>query len=549
MKVWHFLTHLSLYLKEVLIGIKFKDKLIRRKDGTHMKISLNWEGKNHSEDLENHVELYDFEIIRKNPLLQNEKTLDGWIRKKDPKKTENWKNQLIWGDNKKIMQYLLTHGFKKKIQLIYIDPPFSTGDDFKIPIMVGNEKYKIQTKSKELKATAYSDKWEGGHPSYLTMIYERLKLMKKLLHKTGLIFVHVDYRAAAHIKLLLDEIFGSEFFVNEVIWCYKRWTAVSKSYQKCHDNIYIYAKSGDYCFNTQYVPYADDEAHFNKKDEKGKFRWQYLNGNKYKVYLKKKGVRMGDWWNIQYLNSMAKERTNYPTQKPEKLLQRIIETGSNKRDIVADFFCGSGTTGAVSERLGRKWILTDQSPLAIQTTRNRLLSIPKYRKKYHQDLKYPILLRNLKYDRSYDKIQFKIKNFEIGKYETPDFENNEVKIETNIINPKKIEIALEEFNFKNTSYFPHKIKDKVSDNRDYIKYWAIEINEKNLNKRDENYKNSPIKNENLPFIVDWCSFRTRNRKMIETSIILDYSKPIENIRIKVVDIWGNIYYESIPLET
>jgi len=211
--------------------------------------------------------------------------------------------------------------------------------------------------------------------SYLQMMYDRLVLMRELLADNGSIYVHLDWRVSHYIKGVIDEIFGKENLVNEIIWCYKRWTAISKSFQKLHDSILLYSRSSDYVFNQLYEKYADAEAHFTEKDEKGWYRWQYLGGRKYKLY-KKEGVRMGDWWDVPYINSMAKERTGFPTQKPEVLLERIIKASSNEGELVADFFCGSGTTGAVAEKLGRRWIMSDLSKFAIHTSRKRLLDIP-----------------------------------------------------------------------------------------------------------------------------------------------------------------------------
>ena len=291
---------------------------------------------------------------------------------------KGWTNKLIWGDNKLILSSLANGPLREEIEnegglkLIYIDPPFAVGADFGFNIEIGNET--AEKKQTVIEEIAYRDTWGKGISSYLTMMYERLKLMYNLLADDGSIYVHVDYRVSAYLKFLLDDIFGTNNFVNEIIWAYKRWTAKSNNFQKLHDDLLFYSKSEKRIFNILLAKYADDEAHFTEKDDKGAFRWQYLNNKKYKLY-KKEGVRMGDWWDLPYLNSMAKERVDYPTQKPEALLERIIKASSNEGDLIADFFCGSGTTAAVAEKLGRKWITTDLGRFAIHTTRKRLIGV------------------------------------------------------------------------------------------------------------------------------------------------------------------------------
>ncbi|MHA1682556.1 MAG: site-specific DNA-methyltransferase [Promethearchaeota archaeon] len=279
----------------------------------------------------------------------------------------NWRNRLIHGDNLVVMHALLDE-FREKINLIYIDPPFATGSDFKYQVQVGrNKKTSGET-------DAYKDTWGRDVDDYLTMIHDRLLLMHELLHPRGCIYVHVDEKVSHYVKILLDEIFGPGNFVNEIVWVYKRWTASAKKFQKLHDNILLYSKSKEYTFNTLLVPYEDDERHYTHEDKNGSFRWQHLNGKKYKLY-KKKGVKMGDWWYVKYLNSMAKERMNYPTQKPESLLKNIMLASSNEGDLVADFFAGSGTALMVAEKLNRRWIGSDVSPLSILTCRKRLLGL------------------------------------------------------------------------------------------------------------------------------------------------------------------------------
>ncbi len=269
---------------------------------------------------------------------------------------KDWKNMLIWGDNKIIMSSLLKD-FAGKINLIYIDPPFFTGANF----------------------TVYRDTWVGGMASYLKYMYERLVLMKELLAENGSIYVHLDWHVAHYVKVMMDEVFGYENFRNEIVWRYRRWPAPSKDFQKMHDIILRYSKSDSWIWNQLYEPKSEstikafgDVKLTTEITERGTIK-------KVRTGEKSQGTNMSDVWEIPMIQGSASmERaitSNYATQKPEALLKRIILASSNEGDIVADFFCGSGTTGAVAEKLGRRWIMSDLSKFAIHTTRKRLMDI------------------------------------------------------------------------------------------------------------------------------------------------------------------------------
>jgi len=282
-------------------------------------------------------------------------------------------NRLIWGDNLLAMQALLAQGYEGKINLIYIDPPFDSKADYSHKIKInGTEMTKEPSVIERL---AYKDTWAGGTDSYLDMLYPRLQLMKRLLAPNGSIYVHLDWHVGHYVKVMMDEVFGRENLINEIIWAYRRWSADSKNYQNSHDNIYWYSKTGSYIWNQQFEPYADEAAHFTEEDDTGRYRWQYLHGKKYKLYMKE-GIRMKDWWDdLPYINAMATERTGYDTQKPETLLERIIKASSNENDLIADFFVGSGTTLAVAEKLNRRWIGCELGKVGIQVTRGRLVTM------------------------------------------------------------------------------------------------------------------------------------------------------------------------------
>jgi len=281
---------------------------------------------------------------------------------------EGWKNKLIWGDNKYIMSSLLPE-FAGKINLIYIDPPFATGADFSINIKVGDLEWTKEPSIIEEKA--YRDTWGKGLDSYLQMMYERLVLMRELLTENGSIYVHLDAHVGHYVKIIMDEIFGKNNFRNEIVWCYEKPRPAEKKFKKNHDTILFYSKNSmDWIFNVQYVPRKGEEE-LTKRIPKIR-----PDGTTWEP--KYEGKISPDWWvDIpSFATAMtAKERTGFETQKPEKLLERVIKASSNEDDLVADFFCGSGTTGAVAEKLGRRWIMADLSKFAIHTARKRLLDI------------------------------------------------------------------------------------------------------------------------------------------------------------------------------
>jgi site-specific DNA-methyltransferase (adenine-specific) len=209
--------------------------------------------------------------------------------------------------------------------------------------------------------------------AYLTMMTMRLMELKRVLKEEGSLYLHCDPTTSHYLKIVLDVIFGKKSFKNEIVWSYKRWTAIANRFQRMHDIIFFYTKGSQYKFTPLLVEYTDNEAHYTEKDKKGEYRWQYLEGKKYKLY-KKEGIRMGDVWEIPYLNPMAKERLGYPTQKPESLLERIINASSKEGDWILDPFCGCGTTVAVAEKLNRRWVGIDITTLAINLVKYRLRS-------------------------------------------------------------------------------------------------------------------------------------------------------------------------------
>ncbi len=337
------------------------------------------------------------------------------------------RNQLIWGDNKYVLAALLPD-FAGKVNLIYIDPPFTTGQDFSFNATVpsyhadGSEEPTVFTKQPSIiEQKAYRDTWGAGDDSYLQVMYERLTLMRELLSDTGTIYVHCDWRKNSALRLILDEVFGSKNFMNEVIW--KRDSAAkgakktSRQWSREGDNILVYRKQEGAFFEQVYITeltntqlreymYEDPDGRKFKKVTLGdyseesirQFRKQNLiyktsSGREYKkYYLDEARFAIGSiWTDIVNLSKGQHEQVGYLTQKPEELLDRIIRASSKEGDIVLDCFAGSGTTAVVAEKLGRRWIACDLSRFAIHTTRKRLLSVPRVK---------PFAVQNLgKYER------------------------------------------------------------------------------------------------------------------------------------------------------
>lgn len=293
---------------------------------------------------------------------------------RDPSKKE-WVNRLVYGDNLLAMQALLigddiTPSLRNSIDLIYIDPPFDSKADYRTNIQLPDAE--IETKPTILEQFAYSDTWKDGTVSYLEMMYPRLCLMKELLSNKGSIYVHIDWHVGHYVKVLMDEIFGRENFRNEIIWHYVSGNSPKRDFAKKHDVIFRYVKNiNSYIFNIQYREKKEGwEKKYDQVDEEGKkFKW--VNGNK--IYPNSSETPIDDTWDIPIVNPQAKENVKYFTQKPEALLERIIKASSNEGSIVADFFCGSGTTASVAEKLGRKWITTDIGKPSTLITRKRMI--------------------------------------------------------------------------------------------------------------------------------------------------------------------------------
>ena len=373
---------------------------------------------------------------------------------------KGWTNKLIWGDNKLVLSSLKNGPLREEIEaqgglkLIYIDPPFDVGADFSMDIEIGDDTF--TKKPNILEEIAYRDTWGHGADSFIAMIYERLVIIRDLMAEEGSIYVHCDWRVNASLRFVLNEVFGEANFVNEIIWRRKQAQAWSSDqFGVTNDTLLFYAKSVDRIF----TPIYSKEDDHTKKYIKERFKFDDGDGRKYmksplvnplvrpnlqyefrgikspktgwlykearmekmyqnnelvmpdkptariyrKIYIDTYPGQMVQnvWVDIPIVNPMADERVDYPTQKPEALLERIIQASSNEGDLVADFFSGSGTTAAVAEKLGRKWIVSDLGKFAIHTTRKRMIGVQRGLKEDGKDYRAFEILNLGKYERQH----------------------------------------------------------------------------------------------------------------------------------------------------
>jgi DNA modification methylase len=421
------------------------------------EVELVWNGK--TSEVCNIV--LPFQVIEQvdEPRSEKDRRLQGTLFDMDARgrQLKGWTNKLIWGDNKLILSSLKNGPLREEIEkqggikLIYIDPPFDVGADFSMDIEIGGDTF--TKKPNILEEIAYRDTWGKGADSFIAMIYERLVLMRDLLAEDGSIYVHCDWRVNSFIRSILDEIYSRSSFRNEVIWQKIRSSkAQSEKYGNVHDSIFFYSKNEKPIFNTQRAPHSQAyiDSHYRYIEEKTSRKYRLDNftqagqGPKRKFgdvelnpppgkhwiwsqeridegmksgmivfskdgmpsvkrYLDEVGGNVIEdiWSDIAPINSMSAERVDYPTQKPEALLDRIIKASSNEGDLVADPFGGSGTTAAVAEKLGRKWIVSDLGKFAIHTTRKRMIGVQRQLKKEGKSFRAFEILNLGKYERQH----------------------------------------------------------------------------------------------------------------------------------------------------
>ena len=369
------------------------------------EVELVWNGK--TNEICNIV--LPFQTIEQVDEPRSEKPSEGNMQlalfDKRGRQLKGWTNKLIWGDNKLVLSSLKNGPLREEIEaqgglkLIYIDPPFDVGADFSMDIEIGEETF---TKDPNiLEEIAYRDTWGKGTDSFVAMIYERISLMHDLLAKDGSIYVHCDWRVTSYIREVLDELFGKENIRNELIWTFTGPGSPSmRQYNRKHNTIYWYSKSKE---NWIFEDNTIRIAHHEKTS--GNFK-PGLEGSGFRAdtYKLPEGKIPESWWGMAVASRFPVDgikRVGYPTEKPWALLERIIEGSSKPGDLVADFFCGSGTTAAVAEKLGRKWITTDLGKFAIHTTRKRMIGVQRQRKADGEDYRAFEILNLGKYERQH----------------------------------------------------------------------------------------------------------------------------------------------------
>lgn len=420
------------------------------------EVELVWNGK--TNDVTNVV--LPFQTIEQVDEPRSEKPVKAQLSLFDidsrGRQLKGWTNKLIWGDNKLILSSLKNGPLRQEIEdqggikLIYIDPPFDVGADFSMNIEVGDEAFSKHPSV--LEELAYRDTWGKGTDSFIAMIYERLSLMRDLLAHDGSIYVHCDYRVNSYMRLVLDELFGKDHFVNEIIWKRKGGSALSNMSRMSinTDTIFLYSKSESPIWNNVYMTPDPDyvDQMFTRTDPDGRkfmlnvtssptyranlmydFKgyktppkgWRYSkvkmeeldrkgllylpedkNRQVYKkIYLDEyKGQLVTNLWtDIRLLKGKNVELLDYPTQKPESLLDRVISISTKEGDLVADFFAGSGTTMSVAEKLGRKWIGSDLGKFSIHTARKRMINVQRELKRAGRDYRAFEILNLGKYER------------------------------------------------------------------------------------------------------------------------------------------------------
>jgi DNA modification methylase len=499
------------------------------------------------------------------------------------------------------------------IKLIYIDPPFDVGTEYTMDIEIGDGN--LTKKSETLGEIAYRDTWGSGTDSFISMIYERLLLMKDLMHIDGSIYVHCDWRLQAQIRLIMDEIFGRDKFMANIVWCYQSRQFPKTHWNRKHDDILCYSKNNSHVFNWNndlvIEPYSKQTvAKYKHKDDHGYYRlcgrnlagspvkaakdvdpkWEKSNPELVVRDYLGKGFVSPDYWRIDIINQVSTERLQYPTQKPEKLLEKIIAASSNENDVVADFFCGSGTTAAVAARLGRKWIAADLGRLAVHVTRKRLLGVQRELKRANKPYgsfeilrlairePSPLVTPNHKRSEPFGERSLGsapdpgriMSHFTVK----PHFHKNNVAVELTNYAPLLSQddlVGLEETLKNGTSKLTvvqgHLIKvskDKkgnISYQKltkqwtDWVDYWAVDFNFGNERQV------IPIKNPSSGEFADnwtgecvfqsvWQTFRTKKDRALE--LISPYHECPTNSRgtkiaVKVVDILGNDTMDVLPV--
>ena len=408
-------------------------------------------------------------------------------------------NILAEGDNAQFMKFLLDpasgHDLEGKIQQIYIDPPFFSKANYDAVI-------KLQSEDGEtaVKHMAYEDVWKEGMAEYLKMLAVRLMLMRDLLTKDGTIWVHLDWHGVHYVKILMDEIFGEKNFINEIVWTYKSGGSSKKHFARKHDTILVYGKTDKYYIN------LPKEKSYNRGLKPYRFKGVEEFQDEVGWYTM---VNMKDVWIIDMVGRTSAERTGYATQKPEALLERIIAAGSREGDIVADFFCGSGTLGAAAGKLGRQWICCDEGKLAVSASMKRLI-------RAGQEMK---ILRSEAAEEEYQK-QHLVESLCVEAYTWPSLFENKTSCT----------IELKDYKIKEENVVKNDdVQETITRTTDenplaLVDYWCIDFDCRDMKFRPDTF-----------FFRDKKGLCLTAEKELETDTL-----PDRTIMVKVVDIFGNV---------
>lgn len=323
------------------------------------------------------VEGYEFEPIKGYPMLRwrgkrpftSTHYYPAQLKEVHGEEIDGWRNKIYWGDNLQVMGHLLKE-FRGKVDLVYIDPPFDSKAEYKKKIKRNGNK--ISGDQDFFEEKQYTDIWSNDE--YLQFMYERLILVRELLSEQGVLFLHCDPKKGHYLRCILDEVFGESNFLNEIIWSYRRWPSITKTFQSMHDNIFFYSKrsAAARIFNVQYEEAS--ESYMKRFGGKTQILDVETGTRKITSEEETKGMPLRDVWDISIIAGFKGERTGYPTQKPEELLERIIQVCTDKNALVFDCFMGSGTTQAMAMKFGRRFIGADINLGAIQTTTKRLIN-------------------------------------------------------------------------------------------------------------------------------------------------------------------------------
>lgn len=417
---------------------------------------------------------------------------------------EGWENLILRGDNLEILGLLQKLPFcdalKRAggIKLIYMDPPFDVGFDFNIPLEIGGKPFKAEA---ALCAVAFHDSWGIGEESFGRMLFDRLCLMREILAEDGSIYVHCDWRTAPRIRHFMDYIFGAERFLGEIVWHYTGGGRSTRYFSRKHDLILHYARSNKWTFNLDAV-----RVPYKKTSGYGKHGIVSAAGKHYTPHPQ--GTPVDDVWDLPIVNPMGHERLSYPTQKPETLLERIILASSNPGDLVADFFCGSGTTAVAAEKLGRKWLAVDSGAFAVHTLQKRLLGAGAERRGGFAVMR--CAPENEDGPGNYGQPRPEVRvtrqgagfSFELRAFSVPDGKVGEFFVERGLLHGKSGPL--------------------MDSPLDWVDYWSVSLEE-----------------AGQPVCV-WQSFRTRrDREMTFSSPCIPVADGVEKAVVRIVDVFAN----------